>query len=94
MASEEDVMNRIQAMEQEVLRVRQMAAQAEQRAIAAEQRANVSDQVLTQLSQLPTVVAQAVAMGARSHTATRQLIDPRGLGKPPSFKGTESEFQM
>ena len=83
--SVEDVIIRLQTMEREVLRAQQMAAAAEQRAQAAEQKAQLSDQVLQQLSMLPNAVAQAVATGASSRNNARQLIDPKGLGKPPSF---------
>ena len=92
--SVEDVIIRLQTMEREVLRAQQMAAAAEQRAQAAEQKAQLSDQVLQQLSMLPNAVAQAVATGASSRNNARQLIDPKGLGKPPSFRGHEADFQM
>lgn len=91
--SPEEVTRRLQLMEQEVLRAQQMATAAEQRAQAAETKAQVSDQVLAQLAALPNAVAQAIAAPSL-RGGGRQLIDPRGLGKPPPFKGVEAEFQM
>ncbi len=53
MATAEEILARLQAMESEVLRTQQMPAAAEQRAQAAEQRAQPSGvQVLQRLSVL------------------------------------------
>ena len=90
----EQVLARFQTMEQEVIRAQQMAAAAEARAAAAEAKGQLSDQVMQQLSLLPNAVAQAVATGSQSRSSQRQLIDPKGLGKPPSFRGNEADFQM
>lgn len=90
----EEIAQRFQLMEQEVIRAQQMAAAAEQRAQAAEAKAQVSDHVLAQLAALPSEVMQAVSAPSLRGGGARQLIDPRGLGKPPAFRGAESDFQM
>lgn len=89
----EELTRRFQIMEQEVMRAQQMATAAEQRAQAAEAKAQVSDHVLAQLAALPNAVMQAVS-APNQRGGGRQLIDPRGLGKPPAFRGTEADFQM
>lgn len=108
MMTAEEIMNRLAALEQEAVQLRQAAAQAEaaataarqeavqaqQVALAANQRAQMSDQILVQLAQLPNDVATAIGNATRANKTTRQLTDPRGLGKPPHFKGDEAEFAM
>ena len=84
----------MQLLEQETVNLRAEAAQARQEAMQANQRAAVSDQVVQRLTLLPGEVAAAIAAATRANRATRQLTDPKGLGKPPHFTGTESEFAV
>jgi hypothetical protein len=99
MATIEEVLARLQALEQEatharqeLMAARQEAASANAAAKAAERRAQTSDQVIASLAQLPQAVAQAVSEARTSGGSSRQLTDPRGLGKPPSYSGGEAEF--
>jgi hypothetical protein len=94
MATVEDVMRRLLLLEQETLNLRAEAAQARQEAAQANQRAAVSDQVVQRLTLLPGEVAAAIAAATRAARPGRQLVDPKGLGKPPFFTGNESEFAV
>ena len=94
MTTVEDVMRRLLLLEQETLNLRAEAAQARQEAAQANQRAAVSDQVVQRLTLLPGEVAAAITAATRAVRPARQLVDPKGLGKPPFFTGNESEFAV
>ena len=109
MTTVEEVLQRLVALEQEAQRLRAEAAashaeaqQARQEAQAATlglaQRATAMDQVAQALAGLPAAVATAVTGGVAAarpiREAPRQMIDPKGLGRPPSFNGDESAFGM
>jgi len=92
MATVEEVLRRLQVLEQETLNLRAEAAQARQDAAQANLRASTSDQIVQRLTALPGEVAAAITAATRAQRATRQLTDPKGLGKPPRFTGEESQF--
>ena len=94
MATVEEVMRRLQILEQETMNLRAEAVQARQEAAQANQRAAMSDQVVHRLTALPGEVAAAITAASKANRATRQLTDPRGLGKPPNFAGDENQFAM
>ena len=97
-----EVLARLAALEAEAVNARRETAAARQeaaaatvRAAAAEQRAQTSDAVIARLASLPNDVAVAIATATeQSKRGGRQLTDPKGLGKPPHFKGDEAEFAV
>ena len=81
------------ALKQEAQEARAEVAQGRQEAALLQQRAHISGQVIPWLAALPNDIAVAIVK-ATVKKALRQLADPRGLGKPPHFKGDEPVFAV
>jgi hypothetical protein len=61
------------------------------------QRATAGDHVTSQLAALPGQVAAGIQHASATRTPVQQnrsLIDVKGLGRPPSFNGGQSEFNV
>jgi len=68
------------------------AVASEQRATAAEQNAAVGAAGTAEVGRALQALPAAIAAAAQTHSTSRTLVDPKGLGKPASFDNKEASF--